>query len=90
VIAWLALHIADVVLEPWELPGWAHRAPLVIALIGFPIALALAAVVGYFLLRDAGWLGDSARPGSGVESSSLAVLPFATVGVYVEPHVTDG
>jgi TolB-like protein/predicted Zn-dependent protease len=130
VIAWLTLQIADVVLEPWELPGWVHRAPLVIALIGFPIAIALAwflelgdsgvvhdaapsgtarpgvhgwrrhadiavisalaAVVGYFLLRDAGWLGDSARPGSGVESSSLAVLPFATVGAYVEPHVTDG
>ncbi len=42
VIAWLALQIADVVLEPWDLPKWVHRAPLVVALLGFPIALALA------------------------------------------------
>jgi TolB-like protein/tetratricopeptide (TPR) repeat protein len=130
VIAWLALQIADVVLEPWELPNWVQRAPLVIALLGFPIAIALAwflelgdgtvtrdaapdgaarpvlhgwrrhadivvisvlaAAVGFFLLRDAGWLGESVRPGRGVESSSLAVLPFASAGPYVEPHVVDG
>ena len=130
VIAWLVLQIADVVLEPWDLSGWVRRAPLVIALLGFPIAIALAwffevgdsrivrdaasdgaprpavhgwrrhadiavisvlaAAVGFFLMRDAGWLGESARPGRVVESSSLAVLPFASVGTYVEHHVTDG
>jgi hypothetical protein len=101
VIAWLVLQIADVVLEPWDLPAWVQRAPLVVALLGFPIAIALAwflelgdgavthdaaadgamrpvvhgwrrhvdiavisllgAIVGFFLMRDAGWLGDAAR-----------------------------
>ena len=130
VIAWLVLQIADVVLEPWDLPAWVQRAPLVVALLGFPIAVALAwflelgdgavtrdaaadgvarpvvhgwrrhvdiavisvlgAIVGFFLMRDAGWLGESARPGRGVESSSLAVLPFANAGAYGDQHVSEG
>ena len=130
VIAWLALQVADVVLEPWDLPGWVRRAPAMIALLGFPIAIALAwfleigdagvardtaaagearpvshgprryvdlviisvlgATVGYFLARDAGWLGRSARPGATVESSSLAVLPFANVGNYAEQYISEG
>ena len=130
VIAWLALQIADVALDPWDLPAWVHRAPLVIALLGFPIAIALAwflelgdgavtrdaaadgvarpvvhgwrrhvdiavisvlgAIVGVFVMRDAGLLGESARPRLGVESSSLAVLPFANTGPYGDQHVSDG
>ena len=130
VIAWLALQIADVALEPWDLAPWVRRAPLVVALLGFPIAIALAwflelgdgavtrdvaadgvarpvahgwrrhvdiavisvlgAIVGFFVMRDAGWLGESARPRRGVESSSLAVLPFANTGAYGEQHVSDG
>jgi TolB-like protein/tetratricopeptide (TPR) repeat protein len=130
VIAWLVLQIADVALEPWDLPGWVRRAPLVIALLGFPIAIALAwffelgdgavtldaahdgtarptvhgwrrhadivvisvlgAAVAYFLARDAGWLGEAARPGARIESSSLAVLPFANIGAYAEQHISDG
>jgi hypothetical protein len=120
VIAWLALQIADVALELWELPGWMRRAPLVIAALGFPIAIALAwffelgeptitrdaaadgaarpvahgwrrhdgivvisvlgAAVACFVARDAGLLGDTSRRGALIESSSLAVLPFANVG----------
>lgn len=130
IIAWLALQIADVVLEPWDLPGWVERAPLVIALLGFPIALVLAwffelgdagvvpdtapagdarpttrgfrryadiaiisvlgAIVAFFVLRDSGWLGDAARPGAAVESSSIAVLPFTNLGGAAERHVSDG
>jgi len=41
-------------------------------------------------MRDAGWLGEAARPGRAVEASSLAVLPFASAGAYVEPHVSAG
>jgi serine/threonine-protein kinase len=118
VIAWLVLQIADVALEPWNVPAWVARAPLVIAALGFPIAIALAwflelgdrgvsvdtadvgaarplvhgfrryadvgvisvlaAIVGWFVLRDAGWLGDAPRT-RGVEVASLAVLPFANV-----------
>ena len=130
VIAWLALQIADVVLEPWDLPRWVQRAPQIIALLGFPIAVALAwffelgggrphrdtapdgavrprvggwrhyadigvisvlgAIVAFFLMRDAGWLGEDARPRGPIESSSLAVLPFAAVGVETDRYVTDG
>jgi TolB-like protein/Tfp pilus assembly protein PilF len=130
VIAWLVLQIADVVLEPWDLPRWVQRAPQIIALIGFPIAVALAwffelggghphrdtapdgavrpqlsgwrhyadigvisvlaAIVAFFVIRDAGWLGEEARPRGGIESSSLAVLPFASVGVETDRYVTDG
>lgn len=130
VIAWLALQIADVVLEPWDLPRWTQRAPLIVALLGFPIALVLAwffelgggpphrdaapdgevrptttgwrrhadiavisvlgAIVAFFVLRDAGWLGESVRPAAKVESSSIAVLPFANLGGEAERHLSDG
>ena len=52
VIAWLVLQIADVVLEPWDVPAWVERAPLVVALLGFPVALAVA------------WFSNSAIAGS--------------------------
>ena len=130
VIAWLALQIADVILEPWDLPRWVHRAPLIVALLGFPIAIGLAwffelgagrpqldtapdgavrptamgwrrhadialisvlgAIVAFFVLRDAGWLGESARPSAKVEASSIAVLPFANLGGEAERHLSDG
>lgn len=130
VIAWLVLQIADVVLEPWDLPRWMHRAPLIVALLGFPIALALAwffelgdgaphrdtapdgavrptvrgwrrhvdiavisvlgAVVAYFLMRDAGWLGEDPRTRASSETSSLAVLPFAPVGAGTDRYLADG
>ena len=97
VIAWLLLQIADVALEPFDVPNWVRRAPIIVALLGFPIAITLAwffelgdhgitrdaaperldrpavhgprqftdiaiisvlaAIVGFFLLREAGWLG---------------------------------
>jgi len=130
VIAWLVLQIADVILEPWDLPSWVHRAPLIVALLGFPIAIALAwffelgggpphrdtapdgalrpratgwrrhadiavisllgAIVAFFVLRDAGWLGDSVRAAAKIESSSIAVLPFANLGGEAERHLSDG
>ena len=119
VIAWLVLQIADVVLEPWDVPAWVERAPLIVALLGFPVALAvawfyelgdrgvsvdiagagvtrpgvhglrryadiviislLAAIVGFFVLRDAGWLGDAPVRARNIAATSLAVLPFANV-----------
>src|SRR5215510_8045814 len=61
VIAWLVLQIADVALEPWDLPGWVRRAPLVIALLGFPIAIALA---WFFELGDGAVSRDTAVDGA--------------------------
>jgi TolB-like protein/Tfp pilus assembly protein PilF len=130
VIAWLVLQIADVVLEPWDLPRWVHRAPFLIALVGFPIAIALAwffelgggpphrdtapdgavrpmatgwrrytdigvisvlsAVVAFFLMRDAGWLGESTRTRPALETSSLAVMPFSIMGSGTDRYVAEG
>src|SRR4051812_7579616 len=128
VIAWLVLQIADVALQPFDVPNWVRRAPIIIALLGFPIAIALAwffelsdrginrddapvgtarpvvhgprrftdivvisvlgAVVVFFLAREAGWLGKNVSPsGAALESSSLAVLPFAAVGPVPEPYL---
>jgi hypothetical protein len=42
VIAWLALQIASVVLEPLGAPKWAMTALIIAAAVGFPIAIALA------------------------------------------------
>jgi len=42
VIAWLALQIADVVLEPLGAPAWAMLAAIVVALLGFPVAILMA------------------------------------------------
>jgi TolB-like protein len=42
VIAWLALQIADVTLEPLGAPKWVLTALIIAAAIGFPIAIALA------------------------------------------------
>ena len=40
--SWIALQLADVVLENLDVPGWVFRALLVVIVIGFPIALGLA------------------------------------------------
>ena len=42
IIAWLALQIGDVVLDPLGAPPWAMRTLIVVALAGFPVALVLA------------------------------------------------
>jgi serine/threonine-protein kinase len=42
VIAWLALQIASVVIEPLSLPKWVMTALIIAATAGFPLAIALA------------------------------------------------
>lgn len=42
VIAWLVLQIGDVVLDPLGAPPWAMRTLIVLAAVGFPVALLLA------------------------------------------------
>ena len=42
VIAWLLLQIADVTFEPLGVPRWAMVSLIVAALLGFPVAVALA------------------------------------------------
>jgi adenylate cyclase len=42
VAAWLAIQVADAVFEPIGLPAWAFKLVIVLALLGFPLACALA------------------------------------------------
>ena len=56
-IAWLLLQAADVTFEPLGLPGWAMRALIVAAVLGFPLAVVLA---WHFELGDHGLSRDSA------------------------------
>lgn len=56
-IAWLLLQAADVTFEPLGLPGWAMRALIVGAVLGFPLAVVLA---WHFELGDHGLSRDSA------------------------------
>ena len=55
-IAWLLLQAADVTFEPLGLPGWAMRALIVAAVLGFPLAVVLA---WHFELGDHGLSRDS-------------------------------
>ena len=42
VVAWLVIQISATVFPAWELPSWALRLVILIALLGFPVALVLA------------------------------------------------
>jgi hypothetical protein len=40
--AWLAIEVADTVLPQFDLPDWSVRAVIVAAVLGLPLAIALA------------------------------------------------
>jgi len=42
VVAWLVIQVADAVFEPLGLPAWTLKLVIVLALLGFPLACALA------------------------------------------------
>jgi hypothetical protein len=42
VVAWLVVQVAETVFEPLLLPGWALTLVVVLAILGFPVAVALA------------------------------------------------
>src|SRR4026209_3039494 len=57
VIAWLLLQIADVTFEPLGVPRWLMTAVIAAAVLGFPVAIALA---WHFELGDHGLERDVA------------------------------
>ena len=57
VIAWLALQIADVVLDPLGVPPWVMPALIVAVALGFPVALVLA---WFYEIGDHGIQRDTA------------------------------
>jgi TolB-like protein/Tfp pilus assembly protein PilF len=61
VIAWLLLQIADVTFEPLGVPRWAMVSLIVAAILGFPIAVALA---WFYEAGDQGIARDTAVAGT--------------------------
>src|SRR5262245_32268555 len=61
VIAWLLLQIADVTFEPLGVPRWVMVALIVAAVVGFPVAVALA---WFYEVGDHGVERDIARDGA--------------------------
>jgi hypothetical protein len=60
VIAWLLLQIADVTFEPLGVPTWGMTSLIVAAVLGFPIAIALA---WFYEIGDQGVQRDTAAAG---------------------------
>ena len=60
VIAWLLLQIADVTFEPLGVPGWVMVSLIVAAVLGFPVAVALA---WFYEAGDSGISRDTAAEG---------------------------
>lgn len=79
--SWVALQLADVVLENLDLPGWAFKALLSLIVIGFPIALGLAWA---FQLTPDGLRRDA----SADDQDDRAPAASATSGQYVQLAIT--
>ena len=60
VIAWLALQIADVTFDPLGVPKWVLTSLIVVAALGFPVAIALA---WFYEIGDDGVRRDTADEG---------------------------
>ena len=80
VIAWLVLQIADVTFDPLGLPKWAMTSLIVAAVLGFPVAVALA---WFYEIGDHGVQRDSAA--DGIERPSVhgkrRYVDLAIIGV---------
>ena len=87
VIAWLALQIADVTFDPLGLPKWVMTSLIVAAILGFPVAIALAwfyEVGDQGLQRDTAPAGDARPTVHGTRRyADLAVIGVLLVAVAV-------
>jgi len=75
VAAWLAIQVADAVFEPLGLPAWTFRLVIVLALLGFPLACALAWA---FDVTPRGI--ERTPPGPGALPDDVPVPAASTVG----------
>jgi len=75
VAAWLLIQVADAVFEPLGLPAWTLKLVIVLALLGFPLACALAWA---FDVTPRGIERTPPAPGAAAESTvAVARLPPA-------------
>ncbi len=87
VIAWLLLQIADVTFDPLGVPKWVMTSLIVAAVLGFPVAIALA---WFYEVGDHGVQRDTAAEGAVRPSvhgkrrfSDLAIIGVLLVAVAV-------
>ena len=76
IIAWLILQVGEVTFAPLGLPDWVMTALVLVAILGFPVAIALAWIYDFTplgILREKAGSGSAA---AGDERPSIAVLPF--------------
>ena len=75
VIAWLLLQIADVTFAPLGAPKWAMPSLIVAAVLGFPVAVALA----WFYEAGEQGIGGTRRPrgSSGLLPMACAATPMS-------------
>ena len=80
-VAWLLLQLADVVFPPLGLPEWSITLVLVIAALGFPVAMILAWV---YDLTPEGMTRSQSIEGAQTHPPSLSrVIEFALIGMLV-------
>jgi len=86
-LAWLAVQVADIVLETYDAPRWVMQLLLTGSVVGFPVAVIVAWLYEWTsggLVRDPadsepageGGDGQSAPPPFAPDPCSIAVLPF--------------
>ncbi|MEL7297132.1 MAG: tetratricopeptide repeat protein [Pseudomonadota bacterium] len=83
--SWVALQMADVVVENLDMPTWAFKALLALIVIGFPIALGLAwafEITSDGVKRDTrDASGKAAPPATASQYIQLAVIAILAVAV---------
>jgi TolB-like protein len=93
VIAWLAVQVASIGLPAFDAPPWALRAFILLLLLGFPLAIAMAWALE---MTPEGLRLDSARSGeqhalTTAKAKSIAVLPFADLSPgHDQEYFSDG
>lgn len=87
IVAWVVIQIATTTFDPLHLPDWAETLVVVIAIIGFPIALVLAWA---FESTPQGIRRDAADRAESTDAS-IAVLPFINMSELKEnEYFSDG
>ncbi|MGI9265031.1 MAG: tetratricopeptide repeat protein, partial [Gammaproteobacteria bacterium] len=82
IVAWLLIQIAETTFDPLNLPEWTLTLVVMLAILGFPLALVLAwafELTPDGLKRDSGseMAEEAAVSASPANERSIAVLPFA-------------
>ena len=89
VVAWLVVQVAEAVFEPLRLPDWTLTLVVVLAILGFPIAVALAWA---FEITPTGMQKETTRPDPGANvppaAAPVAATPPAVPSSGVPPEAS--